>query len=432
MRAILTLAAKDLRLLVQDRGGVFFTFVFPLLYAVFIGAIFSQAAGDYKGRRVPTLLVDEDNTAASRGLIARLHERDELAIEPSDRSEGLQLVRRGRKPACVIIPSGYERQRGRRFAVGPPTLQLASDPARQGEAGVISATLLRVLIDDLRDELSDPARLSQQLAMSGQSTATSAAEPAGKSDPDATPSASGSLAVQALAAAAGSLDRAALGRVLSALEPLRIEPVEVNVLRDRPRNLYAVSFPQGLMWGAIGCTAAFGVALVMERVRGTLTRIRTAPLGAWQILAGKALACLAVNLAVAALLLGLAWSVFGVAPHSPVLLVLALLCTAIAFVGLMLVLSLFGKTEHGAATIYWGVLTLLAMVGGAMVPELLMPPILRTIGALSPVKWAIYAVEGALWREMSLSELAPALLALAGFGAACYAIATRLSQWMRA
>jgi ABC-2 type transport system permease protein len=61
------------------------------------------------------------------------------------------------------------------------------------------------------------------------------------------------------------------------------------------------------------------------------------------------------------------------------------------------------------------------MFGGGMVPLLFMPPFMRTLSNASPVKWSILALEGAIWRGFSFSEmLLPCgiLLTIGAFGLA--------------
>ena len=67
----------------------------------------------------------------------------------------------------------------------------------------------------------------------------------------------------------------------------------------------------------------------------------------------------------------------------------------------------------------------MAMFGGAMIPQFLMPPWMQAIGNLSPVKWAILGIEGAVWRNFSLGEMVLPCAILIGFGAVCFAIGTR-------
>ena len=70
MNAVIALAVKDLRLLLRDRTGFFVTFVFPLVYAVFLGSIFGSRY--LMGDPVPIAVVDEDHSPASGELIQRL------------------------------------------------------------------------------------------------------------------------------------------------------------------------------------------------------------------------------------------------------------------------------------------------------------------------------------------------------------------------
>src|SRR5918993_163919 len=71
------------------------------------------------------------------------------------------------------------------------------------------------------------------------------------------------------------------------------------VLRERrgPRNSFEVTFPQGVLWGLIGCAISFGLSLVNERTRGTFVRLAMSPLSRAQIVASKALACFSGRLA---------------------------------------------------------------------------------------------------------------------------------------
>ena len=40
----------------------------------------------------------------------------------------------------------------------------------------------------------------------------------------------------------------------------------------------------------------------------------------------------------------------------------------------------------------------------------------------SPIKWGIYAIEGATWRDFTLAEMMPALGILVGIGAVAFAL----------
>jgi ABC-2 type transport system permease protein len=90
------------------------------------------------------------------------------------------------------------------------------------------------------------------------------------------------------------------------------------------------------------------------------------------------------------------------------------------FVGIMMLFSVLGRTEAAASGISWAILTTLAMIGGGMIPLFVMPGWMRTLSNVSPVKWAILATEGAIWRGFGLAEMLPPVAVLAGVGAACF------------
>lgn len=64
---------------------------------------------------------------------------------------------------------------------------------------------------------------------------------------------------------------------------------------------------------------------------------------------------------------------FGVRPQSYPCLMMSLASASLAFVGIMMMLSVLGKTEAAAGGIGWAVLLIFAMVGGGMVPLIAMP-----------------------------------------------------------
>jgi len=196
-----------------------------------------------------------------------------------------------------------------------------------------------------------------------------------------------------------------------------------------PDNVYAVAFPQGMTWGLLGCTAAFGLSLVVERNRGTLPRLLAAPITRTQILAGKAGACFATSLLLGVALFAVSWIAFGVRPDSPGLLALALLSVSIAFVGIMMFLAVWGRTEQAASSIIWTVLLGMSMLGGGMVPRFFMPASLQQLSNLSPVRWAILAMDGAVWRDFTLAEMVRPCGILFAIGLSCFVVGVARFRW---
>ena len=90
---------------------------------------------------------------------------------------------------------------------------------------------------------------------------------------------------------------------------------------------------------------------------------------------------------------------------------------------------MLGKTERSAAGIGWAVLIVMAMIGGGMIPLFVMPAWMQTMSHASPVKWSILAMEGAIWRNFSLAELALPCGILLAVGVVCFAIGTHAFRW---
>jgi ABC-2 type transport system permease protein len=121
--------------------------------------------------------------------------------------------------------------------------------------------------------------------------------------------------------------------------------------------------------------------------------------------------------------------IFGIEVASYFKLMLGLVIAAGSFVGVMMLLSVLGKTERAASGIGWAVLLVFAMIGGGMLPLFFMPDWLKALSSISPIKWGILALEGAIWRDFSFGELLQPYLILSGFGLVSFFIGVRLFRW---
>jgi len=121
--------------------------------------------------------------------------------------------------------------------------------------------------------------------------------------------------------------------------------------------------------------------------------------------------------------------VFGIPVASYSKLAIGLVIVSGSFVGFMMLLSVLGKTERAASGIGWGVLMIFAMIGGGMLPLFFMPDWLKALSNISPIKWGILALEGAIWRDFTFQELLQPYLVLAVFGLVTFFIGVRLFRW---
>jgi ABC-2 type transport system permease protein len=414
MRPAVALALKDLRLLLRNRGDLFFALGWPLLLAVFFGVIFS---GPSQGRSpLAIAVVDLDGTDGSRDFGEGLAEGAGLSVlRTSTREEAATLVRQGKRVAYVVLPPGLGAAAARPFQGPGPKVEIGVDPSRTAEAAMLEGLLAQQAAARLQKVLGDPEASRKMVRDSLNALRLAPPGSAGRSDTERFLSELDRFLEK-------SPPREGAG---PSFVPLTVESKPVVVERRGPRHSFEFTFPQGILWGIMACAANFGIGLVAERTAGTLLRLEAAPLSRRQLLLGKALGCFAAILIVEVLLLAVGVAFFRVRPASPGLLALALLSAAAAFVGIMMLLSALGRTEQAASGASWAALLVMAMLGGGMVPLFVMPPWMLVASNVSPAKWAILGFEGALWRGFSPAEMALPCAILWGVGATCFGVGAR-------
>lgn len=426
MNETIALAIKDLRILVRDKAGFFFTFLFPILIAVFFGTLYGGFRRGPSGMKV--LVVDEDRSDESRRFVATLDASAELRVEQVTREEAVARVRRGQSVAYIVLTEGFGKAREQVFWRGSPKIELGVDPARKAEAGMLKGILMKHAADGFQDLFGDTTAMRDHIRK--------ALAEIGRAD-DVPAERRGALSRffgemdRFLAEEKRFEDRNTSGseEQFRGFQPVDIEEVGVSVKKKGPNNAFAVSFPQGILWGILSCAAGFGISLVVERSRGTLSRLRTAPISRMKILAGKGLACFVITFAMSCALFTLGVIAFNVRANSYPLLVMAVISACLAFVGIMMFLSVLGKTEAAANGIAWPILMVMAFTGGGAMPLAFMPPWLQTVSHFSPVKWALLAMEGAIWRGFTLHEMFAPCGILLAIAFIFFTIGVRTFRW---
>jgi ABC-2 type transport system permease protein len=419
MKPVVALARKDLRLLLRNRGALFFAFGWPIMMALLFGAIFS---GSSKGMQaIPVALVDEDGSAGSRAFVEMLVKGPELAIDRRGRVEAEDLVRKGKRVAWILLPKGFGEAGESVFSGASQRIELGVDPSHGAEAGLIEGIVTRYAFQGFQKTIGDPVETRktirkelEKLKSSGALGERSGAQPlehflTGFDDflasiPEAKPGGAGEAG--------------------NGWQPIRIERHAVETGQGGPTNPFDITIPQGMIWALLGCAATLGIGLVRERTQGTLERLRTSPLSPSQLLAGRALAAFVALLFVQTVLLAVGLAL-GVRPGSWALLLVAFLANATAFVGISMFLSVVGRTEESAGGLIWAVNIVFAMFGGGMIPLAVMPEWMRLASHASPAKWAILAVEGAVWRGFGPAEMLLPVGILVALGVAGFLLGAR-------
>lgn len=439
---IFAITRKDLLLLARDKSNAFFTFVFPLLVAVFFGAIFGGGGNNGK---MDVAVVDEDHTPASRTFVADLAGDDALNVitesapgQALTPTQGADLVRKGSAVACISVPKGFGDGAEGLFGGGSMELGATVAPGHSAEAGLLTGKLNEMAFRQFSRTFSDTKAMTRSLDRARAMVDGSAQlDPARRALFGAMFSSIDALNKdQALVPRAGDKKGDANGGDqndakggLAGWNPVK---VSINTLQDptrRPASAWEISFPQGVVWGLMGCVMAFGTSITAERVRGTLQRLTAAPISKGDILAGKALACFITCVLVQGLLLGMGMLVFGVRPSSMAIMVASVGVTSLGFVGVMMLIAGMSRSEGGATGLARALLLMLAMIGGGSVPTFFLPAIVQKFSLVSPFTWATRAMEGALWRQYTWAEFALPAGVLLAFAVVGYVVGVMGLKW---
>lgn len=415
MNKVLLLAVKDLRVLLSDKGNIFWVFGFPILFALFFGAIYSSAGEGPSGMKIA--VVDEDESDYSISYVAKLESNEALDIIRMSRDEAIDHVRKGKVAAAVVLKKGIGDGFEALFNNDEPKLEIASDPSRRMESGYLQGLLVKAQFEALSDKFIDTQWMKDQVGLWRDDI-----QKAGDAN---------DLDEEQAKIYLDVID--SLGTLLTDVnqedyragfdgEMLSFAKLDVSRERERPVAPFQITFPQVLLWGFMGCTATFAISIVKERTGGTFDRLRIGPIGRAHILGGKGLSCFFTCILIMCILSVGAKMIFKMPMGNWLLFVPAALCTILCFVGLMMFICTLGRTEQSVGAAGWAMLMIMGMLGGAMMPLAFMPSWLRRFSHISPVKWGIYALEGAIWRHFTFTEMVGPCLILLTIGTVFFSL----------
>lgn len=412
MEKVLFLAIKDMQVLLSDRGNIFWVFGFPVLFALFFGAIFSGAGEGPSGMKIA--VVDEDKSEFSSSFISKLESNEALEIVALNWDEAIGQVRKGKVSAAAVLRKGFGDGFEAMFNSTEPKLEIAADPSRRMESGYLQGLLAKAQFEALGDKMIDRQWMKGQIDLWRN-------EVEGADDLDKKQA---RLYLSLFDAFDTLLKDVNDQDFTAGLKGDLINFAKLDVSRDYegPLTPFQITFPQVLLWGFLGCTATFAISIVKERTSGTFDRLRISPIGRAHILGGKGLACFVTCVLIMCILYVGAKTIFKMPMGNLFLFVPAVLCTILCFVGLMMFICTLGRTEQSVGAAGWAILMIMGMIGGAMMPLAFMPSWLRTWSHISPVKWGILALEGAIWRNFSLAEMVGPCLVLLAIGAAFFSL----------
>ena len=174
------------------------------------------------------------------------------------------------------------------------------------------------------------------------------------------------------------------------------------------------------------------VTLTRLRERGTLKRIRSAPLPPWVFIAGRIGTSITVAVLLVVLLVGIGWIVFGVSVPGDTLpgVALAVVVGATAFCCLSFAVTAAVPSEESAPPICNVIVLPLFFISGIFIPNEELPSAMRHVADVFPIKRLFNAMltafdpttaaPGIAWHDLAL---------VAAWGIAGLIVAMRAFRW---
>lgn len=372
MRAVLLIAAKDVRQRFRDRSAIVLGFIAPLAIAF----LMSSAFGGADDIHVSLGVVDEDGGPVAAALVDVLASPDlaELfTIEHRSRPAAAEEVDDGDLDAALVIPAGFSDA-----VTGDVTAELE---VLAGVDTPLSAAVTRSVAEAFLTQV--------QTTRVAVATALAAGAPA-----EDLP---------------GLVDRAAAFPPSIAVEARDLGGRELDLL-----SYYAPGMAIFFALFGIGFTARSWFTEVRE---GTLDRMAAAPIGRRTVLAGKALSVLVygtASLGTAAVVTSLAFGAhWGPAPAVAAII----LAVVVAVVALTAFVIAVARTEQQAEGLSSIVTFALALLGGNFIFLGWAPEAIRRAALLTPNGWALRGLTDLSTGAAASSAVVP-VLAILAFAAA--------------
>jgi ABC-2 type transport system permease protein len=425
MTAFLALIRKDLRIFFQDRRAVIMSFVAPILIGSFFGYVFGGMSRSGDPGRTTLLVVDQEQGAVSKEIIAKLSADKTLAVQQKNFEEARELVRKGKAPVAVVIPRDFGKLATQAMFTGKerPKLMFFIDPSHQMEASMIKGMLTGSVMQavskeafsgelgkaNINDSLKE-LESAQQMPTGEKTELKALLQSLSRYNQRSKPKEQGS------------------GGELSI--PFDSTEEAITARQGADYNPYAHSFGGMAIQFILFLGIDVGIGMLLDRQRGLWKRFASAPLSKWTLLGSRVVSATLIVMLILTVVFGFARLTFGVKIEGSLI---GFAAVAAAF-GLMtstygLLIAALGKTPQAARGLSVLATLLMVMLSGAWIPSALFPGWLQNATKLVPARWAMDGLDGMSWRGLGWEEAVLPVVILAAFAMLFGAIAVFRFRW---
>ncbi len=371
MRTLRFLLRKEFLQIFRDRMLLAQVLLSPLMQLVLLGS-----AATFEVRHVPTAIVDEDFSQASRGLEDHLAASGRFTILRSITAmpQADDAMLHDRADLILRIPSGFERDLVR---TGSAPLQMIMD-AENGAAAVMAQSYATHILASYSDELTTELH-----------PALDAAEA-----PDAVPA-----SIQ----------------------------VETRGWYNPAQNYKYYIIP-GILVQLVTVIGTLTTAMNIAREKeiGTLDQLNVTPVLRSQLIAAKVIPTWLIALAELTVGLVVAHLLFRVPVHGSIPLVFSVAAIYLfAALGIGLFISTLVDTQQQAMFVSYFVMMIYLFMSGLFTPVRSMPTWTQWLAQLNPVKHFIVIMRAVLLKGAGFADIRTPFLVLVVYAAVVFSLAVR-------
>lgn len=399
----LSIAFKDLQILVKDRGSLFMLFLLPLIFILVVAGAFSGGEVDDVDTRIPLAVVDLDGGPRAQALIEEIEDAGGVRLEMASAQTARQRLEAGEIQRYLTIPTGFSDQLDQNRATTLLiTNQSNSDP-EETEA-------VRLVVEGAAQDL---ALENQILASLQQMAEMQASSP---------PAFQQAFSVDRVQAQAIEQFKSAEARPLITVQqsvPQRGEDEE-----HQEPSFSQASVPGFTVLFVFLAAQNTARSIYDEKKVGSFRRLMAAPISKASLLVGKMLPNFLLAMIQFLIIFFFGSVVFGWMGFTPISLgqdllglVLTALMIALCSSTMGILIASLARTEAqigGLSTLLlWG----LAIFGGSIIPTFILDRFLGPVPKIAPHYWANRALNDLMLRNLSLTDVLPEMAFLLGFAA---------------
>ena len=436
MIPFLALVRKDLKLFFNDRKAVIVGLLVPIVLASFFGYMFGGQSGNAETSKVPVLIIDQDGSDISRGLITQLGSDKNLDVKPSTLDAAREAVRKGKATVAIVIPKDFGKDAGRALFTGSntgeskPELGVLYDPSHNVELGmvrgILSGAVMQTVSKEMFTGIGGREMVNESLAQV-------------ENNPRISPE--DRKALRHLLGGVNELNEqreregaSGQGAISGGLTmPYDTREQAITSGQDIEYNGYAHAFAGMGVQFILFMGLDVGIALLTLRQSGLWQRLRAAPLSRTMLLGSRTVSASLIAGFILLVLFGFARVVFGVhilGSFAGFVGVCAAFSLMTAAFGLMV--AALGETVEATRGYSIMATLIMVMLGGAWVPTFIFPAWLQQLTTVVPVRWAVDGLDAMTWRGFGLSSAVLPMLVLVAFAAMFAGIAAARFRWEEA